>query len=92
MARLDAEISGREQRRRSALSPLDIRGCLIHKRGGPQSCGQERTFHSGCGKIVTPIGKYGSWTCTLIQKVVSDGEFWRDGDDSSVVFSLLFFT
>lgn len=34
MARLDAEISGREQRRRSALSPLDIRGCLIHKRGG----------------------------------------------------------
>lgn len=26
-----------------------------------------------------------------IQKLVSDGEFWRDGDDSSVVFQSLIF-
>ena len=38
------------------------------REGELQSRGKEWTFHTGCGKIVTPIGKYGSWTSTLIQK------------------------
>lgn len=61
------------------------------ERGNLRAVGKEWTFHSGCGKIVTPIGKYGSWTSTLIQKLGSDGEFWKDGDDSSVVFQSLIF-